>query len=498
VPRVGELHHGFQCCGCTCFVAFMSFVGWKRRGGFRSEQSRVFRHLSSAQLAEWIRESKHFVAFTGAGISTSAGIPDFRSGMDTKLAIGAGVWTLKAAKTGRSTKQAKKTTSTFGAIPTATHMFMMEMLERGVMKHLVSQNTDGLHLRSGVDPARLSELHGNSCLEMCSGKGGCGKRFLRDYHTRRRGNHVHDHATGRKCVCGKELHDSIINFGESLPDKAIRDAFAHHHRADVCLAMGSSLRVTPAADCPAECAERGGKLVIVNLQRTPLDSKAKMVIHAFCDDVSRGLAERLGMEIPPFKLHRRVRFTPSADKAELTMTGVDRDGTPYDFVKSVRAQVIDDAGCKISGEVTVMPKLASSSALPSAFDVRLPNLSKAEVAAHPKLALQCKFVGNYGEPPATLLVDLPLADERVESVSFQPGRATWEGTIVAAATTAAASATSATASVPPVAEAAAEARPQARKRGPASGAGKALTRTDMERAHASVSRLASEMKELEM
>jgi NAD-dependent SIR2 family protein deacetylase len=130
------------------------------------------------------------------------------SGLDTKLPVGAGAWTLRAAKTDRSRKQSKATTSTLNAIPTPTHMFLVEMERLGLLKHLTSQNTDGLHMRSGFNPATLAELHGNSNLEICSGRGGCGKRYLRDYRTRRSGVRVHDHGTGRLCSCGKELRDS--------------------------------------------------------------------------------------------------------------------------------------------------------------------------------------------------------------------------------------------------------------------------------------------------
>ncbi len=89
------------------------------------------------QLAVWIRQSQHMIAFTGAGISTTCGIPDFRSGMNTVLSTGAGAWTLKAAGAPRTAK----TTSTLKAIPSLCHMSLLTLMERGTLKYVVSQNT---------------------------------------------------------------------------------------------------------------------------------------------------------------------------------------------------------------------------------------------------------------------------------------------------------------------------------------------------------------------
>jgi len=90
-----------------------------------------------------------------------------------------------------------------------------------------------------------------------------------------------------------------------LPEKDMRDGFKNAKLADVCLALGSSLRVTPAADMPAIVGEKH-KLVIVNLQKTPLDSVAFLNIHAFCDIVMEKLAAKLGINIPKFILRRRI------------------------------------------------------------------------------------------------------------------------------------------------------------------------------------------------
>jgi NAD-dependent SIR2 family protein deacetylase len=86
---------------------------------------------------------------------------------------------------------------------------------------LISQNVDGLHRRSGFPPELLAEVHGNTNLEYCKK---CGKQYMRDYRVRT-AQKVHEHKTGRKCVCGKDLYDSIINFGENLSEKELNNGF---------------------------------------------------------------------------------------------------------------------------------------------------------------------------------------------------------------------------------------------------------------------------------
>lgn len=131
-------------------------------------------------VAQLIRKSKHFIAFTGAGISTSAGIADFRGPE--------GVWTLRAQG-----KLARSKTSVLKAVPTASHMSLVSLEKAGYLKFLISQNTDGLHRRSGFPVEKLAELHGNANLEFCQK---CKKEYFRDFRTRAPQVDVHDHRTG--------------------------------------------------------------------------------------------------------------------------------------------------------------------------------------------------------------------------------------------------------------------------------------------------------------
>ena len=209
----------------------------------------------ATKLVEMIKAAKHFVVFTGAGISTSVGIPDFRSGPKTVLKTGAGLWQRRSS----STKGAKMVMNR--AVPSLTHMALLKLIDEGILKFLVSQNIDGLHRKSGITYEKIAELHGNRNLEKC---GKCGKNYMRDYRTRT-ALEVHDHKTGRKCdnpKCGGDLYDTIVNFEENLPERDINLGFEHCGKADLCLALGSSLVVTTAADMPAQSA-KNGKLVIV-------------------------------------------------------------------------------------------------------------------------------------------------------------------------------------------------------------------------------------------
>lgn len=216
--------------------------------------------LKTDQLAEWIKESKHFVAFTGAGISTAAGVADFRSGLNTVLETGPGVWEKGAQKV--TNFQPKIKVEMAKAFPTKCHLSLVKLMQDGELKFLISQNVDGLHRKSGVSPDKIAELHGNVNLEFCIK---CGKSYMRDYRART-AKTANNHETGRLCDdlnCKGKLKDTIINFGENLPEYELKHAEIHSQLADLHVCLGSSLRVTPAADLPIESLNNGAKLVII-------------------------------------------------------------------------------------------------------------------------------------------------------------------------------------------------------------------------------------------
>lgn len=218
-------------------------------------------------------------------------------------------------------------------------MAIVHLLQSDTCKYLVSQNCDGLHRKSGVHKDKISELHGNTNIERCSK---CNKEYLRDFDASSNSNDARNHKTGRNCddpQCRGILLDSIINFGENLPEVPLKRAFDHAKKSDLCIVMGSSCTVTPAADFPEKIGKRA-KLVIVNLQKTPLDNLCALRIYAKCDQVSELLMSKLGMTIPPFLLHRRLHVQTDANKT-VTVTSVDELGAPFKYIRELTVNKTD-------------------------------------------------------------------------------------------------------------------------------------------------------------
>lgn len=158
-----------------------------------------------------------------------------------------------------------------------------------------------------------------------------------------------DHRTGRRCtnqvnskLCNQPLHDSIINFGEFLEPKPLELAYTNARKADLCLVLGSSLRVPPASNVPTMVGKKkSAKLVICNLQDTDLDDKAKLRIHAKSDELMVRVMALLDIPIPSFVIRRRLVVEVSSkgkDKNQIQFGGVDVDGTPVSFIKSVKLE----------------------------------------------------------------------------------------------------------------------------------------------------------------
>ena len=215
-------------------------------------------------LAKWMSGARHLVVFTGAGISTESGLADFR-GPD-------GLWT----------RQAKglpaKSIDFASAEPNAGHLAIAELQHLRKLAFLISQNVDNLHLRSGIRPELIAELHGNITKLRCQS---C--EFLMD--------NVGDVIP---CpICGGHMASSVVNFGQSLPQHDLEDAYAHSKRADLFIAVGSTLTVTPAADMPRVALRAGARLVIINQGETPLDGAAHLQFNERIGEVLPSAVERL-------------------------------------------------------------------------------------------------------------------------------------------------------------------------------------------------------------
>ena len=350
------------------------------------------------KLGDLIKGSKHLVCFTGAGISTGAGIPDFRSGTETVLKTGPGAWE-KGAVGEKAIMKGGITVSTCQAIPTRAHMSLIELERAGILKFVISQNTDGLHKRCGQK--NLAELHGNSNLERCEA---CGRGYMRDFRACS-SIAIPGHATGRRCEdpkCGGVLNDTIINFGENLPEWELKEGFRQAKLADLHLCLGSSLRVTPAADMPYISSKKG-KLVIVNLQSTPLDHVAALRIGGMCDDVMQRVMNHLAIPIPNFILTRRLRLSLLPHSKLLTMfgesklqgvgeylfvEGIERDGLPFTLFTKV--------AIKSGGD----PDALMLKREPFLYKVDRDNLQSTVITII--LYFQC----HYQEPPLEFDIDL--------------------------------------------------------------------------------------------
>ena len=216
------------------------------------------------KLAGLLVESRYTVVFTGAGISTESGLRDFR-GPD-------GLWTRRDK--GLATPNQDWT----GVMPNSGHLAIVELQNLGKLAFLISQNVDNLHLKSGIRPEILAELHGNLTKVRCVA---CEFKM--------------DRAEGEdNCpLCGGKLVSTVVNFGDSLPVKDLQESYKHSQMCDLFIVVGSSLVVYPAADMPAVALEAGAKLVIINQGKTDFDEHACLRFDEKIGDVLPPAAARL-------------------------------------------------------------------------------------------------------------------------------------------------------------------------------------------------------------
>ena len=221
--------------------------------------------------ARWIVSSHHVVVFTGAGISTASGIPDFR-GPD-------GVWTRRD----KGLPPPAFKVPADQVRPNAGHMAIVELEKLGKVQYLISQNVDGLHVESGFPIEKLAELHGNKNLVRCLA---CDAVFSKNTVGWNERVHGNGYRTDRerpgqpRCPdCGGRIISSIVNFGDPLPEKDTEESVRHSKQlCDLFIVLGSSLVVNPAARMVLFAKNRGAKLVINNKGDTPYDDVADILV----------------------------------------------------------------------------------------------------------------------------------------------------------------------------------------------------------------------------
>lgn len=227
-----------------------------------------FYEKALVDLANRIRLAKHLVIFTGAGISTDSGLPDYR-GAD-------GIWTRKHK--GLSAKKIKPF-SKFK--PNNGHKALYELYHMGYLKFLITQNIDNLHRRSGIPESNLAEIHGNFNRLRCIN---CDKRFeLKNLGLNNNLQSLSDPIAGTKveknCSCGGKIIPTYVNFGRPLLDKELQSANGHASNCDLFIAIGTTLSVEPGSILPKKAKNNNAFVVIINNTRTNYDLKADIIIH---------------------------------------------------------------------------------------------------------------------------------------------------------------------------------------------------------------------------
>eukprot|EP00472_Partenskyella_glossopodia_P012796 CAMPEP_0197515390 /NCGR_PEP_ID=MMETSP1318-20131121/539_1 /TAXON_ID=552666 /ORGANISM="Partenskyella glossopodia, Strain RCC365" /LENGTH=576 /DNA_ID=CAMNT_0043063753 /DNA_START=74 /DNA_END=1804 /DNA_ORIENTATION=- len=312
------------------------------------QESDRTQHKKIAKLARWLRESKYTVFFTGAGISTSAGIGDYRGPK--------GAWTMRRIRelerqklrgsigvrearelekllAEAERKGQQKSVPMIDAQPTSAHMAIATLVRRNMARFVVTTNLDGIHRKSGLKAhEEVCNLHGCVYAERCTG---CGYDFERNYNTRRRNIHVHDHHIGICSRCSSRAprsysgipasrntgaesegfvenrlvgtqdknvgtKDTHINFGELLDDKDWKEADFHCRKADVVVVAGTSMSLRHITHFPFLAK----KTVIINLQQTPDDSRCHLRIWGKTDPIFEALMEQLSIPIDPSPIWR--------------------------------------------------------------------------------------------------------------------------------------------------------------------------------------------------
>lgn len=227
-------------------------------------------------LARCLNASRRAVVFTGAGISTESGIPDFRSP--------GGVWSKMkpimfqdfvaspAARREAWTRVFNKSAGWTGASPNDGHLAVAALVEQGRVSVIITQNVDNLHQDSGAPVERVIELHGNASYAKCLD---CGQRHeLQELELQyERGEEI-------VCLhCAGLLKTATISFGQSMPEAEMTRATQESRACDLFLVLGSSLVVYPAAGLPIEAKRHGATLIIVNREPTELDQYADLVLN---------------------------------------------------------------------------------------------------------------------------------------------------------------------------------------------------------------------------
>ncbi len=244
-----------------------------------------------AKALEIIRRCHYLVAFTGAGISTESGIPDFRGP--------GGIWTRYRMVTYQefiTDENARKEywrmkyelyRDFSRARPNRAHLALADLQRMGILKTIITQNIDGLHQDAGCPPETIIELHGNGRRAFCMG-------CQRQYGIEEVYEILPKSGFDPRCKdCGGLIKQAVVMFGEAMPQEAMMRALEEARRSDVMLMIGSSLQVEPAASVPRVAYQTGTVLIFINKTETPYDGMATLLFRESAGDVLTPIVERL-------------------------------------------------------------------------------------------------------------------------------------------------------------------------------------------------------------
>jgi NAD-dependent deacetylase len=248
------------------------------------------------RVAALVRQSSRIVVFTGAGVSTESGIPDFRSA--------GGIWSRyqpveygdflssRAARERYWTRSRETYPMLAQAQPNAAHHAIAELERMGKLDCVITQNVDGLHQKAGSSPDKVIELHGNTHWVVCIS---CSHRSPREQWQPA----LQSGAAVLDCPdCGGMLKVLTVSFGQPMPEWETREAERRSRQCDLFIAVGSSLVVYPAAHMPLHARSGGARLAVVNLTETYVDGLADVVVRAKAGPVMAGIMERMRPDWP--------------------------------------------------------------------------------------------------------------------------------------------------------------------------------------------------------
>ncbi|RJP22629.1 MAG: NAD-dependent deacylase [Candidatus Abyssobacteria bacterium SURF_5] len=241
--------------------------------------------------ADIITAAEKIVVFTGAGISTESGIPDFRSP--------GGIWSkyqpimfqdfMASEETRReSWRRGKETYHLFADVqPNAAHYAVVDLERMGKLDCIITQNIDNLHQKAGSAPELVIELHGTAMYVLCMS---CGRRWPREEIQ----GWLEKGVEVPYCdECGGIMKSATISFGQAMPEKETLEAQLRAEKAQVFVVVGSSLVVYPAAHLPLLAKQSGAKLIIINLADTPFDAYADVLIQGKAGEVMQQIVGRV-------------------------------------------------------------------------------------------------------------------------------------------------------------------------------------------------------------